>query len=55
MNTARPISHVRRVTEIPASLRTDLEFGSTLGNRLALGVVDPKPKEPTEPPTAGAD
>ena len=47
MNMERTVSRVRRATEIPPGVRTDLDSITTLGNRLAVDVVeaDPEPSE----------
>ena len=43
MNMERTVSRVRRATEIPPGVRTDLDIITTLGNRLAPDVVDADP------------
>ncbi len=47
MNMERTVSRVRRATEIPPGVRTDLDIITTLGNRLAPDAVDADP-EPSD-------
>jgi assimilatory nitrate reductase catalytic subunit len=48
MNMERTVSRIRRATEIPPGVRTDLNIICTVGNRVAPDVITDKNPEPSD-------